>query len=319
MDLFRFLFHKVQRINFWVRLITFRFAVNLFGRARNYFYLYEHIHKVENRKIQIYGDRNGEKTNDTVSLPVRIYHPRESKNLQPVLVYFHGGGFSICSVNTHDAICRHIAKKANCIVVSVDYRLSPEHKFPIPLEDCYEAAKWCVQHATEFGGNPNKIGVGGDSAGGTAAAVIPQLSILQKGPKFHFQVLIYPSIDRRGVIDYPSLKFKGDDMLNSESLLWFSQQYMNNMEVEKFDHRVSPIVFNDLSALPQALVVTTKSDIMRDEAEVYAKMLQNAGVKSTLKRIEIDEVGHGFFVIAKYSTFVHGINVICDWLNDILA
>jgi len=251
-----------------------------------------------------------------VNLPVRIYQPFDSKTLLPVLIYYHGGGFSICSIESHDPICRYIAKKANCIVVSVEYRLAPNYKFPIPIEDSYEAAKWCKDHTHEFNGDANKIGVGGDSAGGNIAAVLPQLSFLRNGPKFLFQLLIYPTVDKRGVVDYPSRKQKGKG-LTPNGLKYFLELYLNNVDVEKFDHRVSPVVFDNFSQLPQALVITAKNDILRDEGEAYAKILQESGVKTTLKRVEVNEAGHGFFQAEKHSTFLYGINIIADWLNTV--
>lgn len=247
----------------------------------------EQVARVENRLIP--GPES--------DIPVRIYTP-EGDGPFPLLVYFHGGGWVICDLDTHDDLCRSLTNGAGCVVVSVDYRLAPEYKFPAAPLDCYAATKWAAEHAAQLNGDPTRIALGGDSAGGNLTAVVTQMVRDQGGPPLVFQLLIYPVTDIG--IDTISKKENAEGyFLTLEDMFWFRDHYLNNKEEWK-NPMVSPLLASDLSGLPPALVITAEYDPLRDEGEIYGRKLKEAGVPVTVTRY--DGMIHGFLSIASSFT-----------------
>jgi len=210
-------------------------------------------------------------------------------------VYFHGGGWVLGSITTHDVLCRSLANAAGCIVVSADYRLAPEHKFPAAPEDCYAATKWVAANAGSFGGYPNRVAVGGDSAGGNLATACALMARDRGGPKLVFQLLFYPAISAAN--DTPSQKEFSDDgfVLSRADMEWFWAHYLNE-PADATNPLACPNKANNLVGLPPALVETASHDPLRDEGERYAEQMKKAGVKVTLTRYE--GVTHGFVSFA---------------------
>lgn len=225
-------------------------------------------------------------------VPLRIYTP-ESRGPLPLLVYFHGGGWVIGNLDTHDAVCRLLAKTAPAVVAAVDYRLAPEHKFPGAAEDCYAATRWVADNAGAIGGDPKKITVGGDSAGGNLAAVVSLMARDRKTPKIGFQLLVYPVT--RHAYDTPSYRENADGyLLTKDAMVWFWNHYLKS-ESDGQNAYASPLLAKDLRGLPPAMVVTAEFDPLRDEGESYAARLREAGVPVKLKRY--DGIIHGFFTM----------------------
>jgi acetyl esterase len=225
-------------------------------------------------------------------VPVRVYTPLEpGRTALPVLAFFHGGGFVIGDLDSHDATCRALANAARCAVVAVDYRLAPEAKFPAAAEDCYAATCWIAANAADLGVDPARIAVGGDSAGGNLAAVTALLARDRSGPRLAHQLLVYPVIDC--AFDTPSYRENAEGyFLTREMMRWFWHHYL-----EKPDHAAdpyaSPIRARSLAGLAPATVITAEYDPLRDEGEAYAARLLQAGVPTSLTRY--DGVIHGFF------------------------
>jgi acetyl esterase len=206
------------------------------------------------------------------------------------LVYFHGGGWVIGSIETHDALCRELTMEAGVVVVSVEYRLAPEHKFPAAADDAYAAVRWVAQHAAELGIDPARIGVGGDSAGGNLAAVVALQARDLGGPPLALQLLIYPiTCDDLGTPSY--VENAEGYMLTRADMAWFWSQYLSD-PAQGDDPRVSPLRAGDLSGLPPAFILTAEYDPLRDEAEAYAARLEQAGVPVRMRRY--DGMIHGF-------------------------
>jgi acetyl esterase len=216
-------------------------------------------------------------------IPVRVYRPALADNL-PVLMYFHGGGFVICNIDTHDRECRRLAKASGCVVISVDYRLAPEHPFPAAAEDAYAATCYVAEHGAEFNVDANRMAVAGDSAGGNLATVVALMSRDRGGPALRYQVLIYPATDWTDESS-PSLQEYGTDhFLTLDAMHWFADQYL-----PRADDRRSPYaspIFADLPGLPPAMVITGECDPVRDQGEAYARKLQAAGVAVAAKRYD---------------------------------
>jgi acetyl esterase len=222
-------------------------------------------------------------------IPVRIYHPHGA-GVKPALVYFHGGGWVIGTLDAYDATCRELAQGADCVVVSVDYRLAPEHRYPAAPDDCYAALKWVAANAASLGVDARRLAVGGDSAGGNLSAVVSQMARDKGGPALRFQLLIYPVTDadftRRSYVDNAE-----GYLLTTASMHWFWDHYVPSKS-QRAEPYASPIRAADLSGLPPAWVCTAEFDPLRDEGEAYAKRLQQAGVSTTLTRF--DGLIHGF-------------------------
>lgn len=227
---------------------------------------------------------------DDAEIKVRIYTP---DGLGPfsLFVYYHGGGWVVGDLETSDASCRMIANRTGRIVVSVDYRLAPEFKFPTPLEDSYAALKWVSENASTLNGNVSNIVVGGDSAGGNLSAVVSLLARDQKGPKISAQILIYPVTN----LSYDTgsyQEFKKGFGLDRAVMIWFGDHYIRNEEDARNPY-VAPLVANNLSNLPPAFVITAENDVLRDEGIAYAERLKEAGVK--VESVTAAGLVHGYF------------------------
>jgi acetyl esterase len=220
---------------------------------------------------------------------VRIYRPKTDRTL-PVVVFFHGGGFVIGDIETHDTTCQRLAAGVPAVVVSVDYRLAPEHPFPAAVDDCEAATAWVCAHSAEFGADPARLAVAGDSAGGNLAAVVSRRARDAGGPPIAFQLLVYPGTDMTRSL--PSHVENGTGyLLDSDAMTWFRDQYMGDADPRQPD--ASPLFVDDLSGLPPALVVTAEFDPLRDEGEAYADRMRQAGVAVTTSRY--DGMIHGFY------------------------
>ncbi|MCH8161564.1 MAG: alpha/beta hydrolase [Chloroflexi bacterium] len=216
-------------------------------------------------------------------IPVRIYTPA-GEAPYPILVYYHGGGWVIGDLETSDGISRAFANAASCIVVSVDYRLAPEHKFPAAIDDAFAALNWVAEHAAEIGGDPSRIAAGGESAGANLTAVIAQLAKDAGGPRLAYQLLAYPVTNF--AFDTESYQKNGDDYyLTEESMRWFWGLYLND-EAEGVDPKASPLLSEDVSGLPLGIVITPEYDPLRDEGEAYGMRLQEAGIDFEIWRAE---------------------------------
>ena len=227
---------------------------------------------------------------------IRIYTPHEPApgELLPILVFYHGGGFVIGSLDSYDNLCRAIANRTDCIVVSVDYRLAPEHKFPAAVDDALEAYQWVIDHAGELDGDAGRMAIGGDSAGGNITAVTA-IGIRDEGYMAPLlQILIYPVAG--GAPETPShYEFAEGLLLTRASILWFYDQYLDRPE-DATDPRFAPLLADDLSDLPPALVIVAGHDPLRDEGIAYADRLGQAGVEAEL--VNYEGMVHGFLSLA---------------------
>jgi len=239
----------------------------------------EPVAKVEDRLIP---DPAGQ-------IPVRVYTPQGSGSL-PVLVWFHGGGFALGSIEIVDEFCRALTNAAGCITVSVDYRLAPEHKFPAAVDDCYTATKWVAENANATGSDPTRIAVGGDSAGGNLAAVVALMARDRGTPPLVYQLLVYPVTNF--AFDTPSHREYADGyFLTKDDMTWFCNLYLRS-EADSHNPYASPLQAQDLRGLPPALVITGEFDPLRDEGEAYAARMREAGVPVACKRYS--GMIHGF-------------------------
>ncbi len=241
------------------------------------------VHHVENRSIPGPG---GE-------IPVRVYRPSDERSL-PALVYFHGGGWVLGNLDSHDATCRSLTNGGQCVVISVDYRLAPESKFPAAADDAFAATTWVAENAASLGIDPARIAVGGDSAGGNLAAAVTLMAKEQGGPSIVYQVLLYPVTD----YDFDTASYQSNAegyMLTKRSMIWFWNHYLAD-PADGQNPYASPLRATDLSGLPPALVMTAEFDPLRDEGAAYAERLQQAGVPV----VYTDYPGmiHGFFGMA---------------------
>jgi acetyl esterase len=205
-------------------------------------------------------------------------------------MWYHGGGFVIGDLETHDSICRMLANRADCLVVAVDYRLAPEFKFPAAVEDCEAALKWVALHAAEFGGDPARIAVGGDSAGGNLATVVAMLARDAGYPTLAFQLLIYPTTAPEPETQ-SHRSFAQGYLLTRNTIVWFYKHYLRTPR-DAQDFRFAPLVADDLSNLPPAFVLVAGYDPLRDEGVDYAKRLIEAGNRVRLANYE--GLIHGF-------------------------
>jgi acetyl esterase len=222
----------------------------------------------------------------------RHYYPATT-DPAPLLVFYHGGGWTIGDLDTHDALCRLTCRDADIHVLSVDYRLAPEHPAPAAVDDAYAAFRWAHEHAADLGAIPGKIAVGGDSAGGNLAAVVSQLARDEdsRGPKPVLQWLIYPRTDLTAQTRSLSL-FADGFLLTKHDIDWFERQYLGGSGVEPTDPRISPLLAESLSGLPPALIATAGFDPLRDEGDRYAAALRAAGTAVDLRCM--GSLTHGF-------------------------
>ncbi len=224
-------------------------------------------------------------------LRLRIYTPTGSGPF-PLLAFFHGSGFVVCSLETHDIACRNLCAGAGCVVVSVDYRLAPEHKYPAGPDDCLHATRWAAANAAGLGADPARIAVCGDSAGGNMAAVTTLRVRDEGGPPLCAQLLIYPVTDHYDA-GHPSYVENAEGYgLTARGMAWYFDHYLAD-RAQAADPLVSPLRAPNLRGLPPALVYSAEYDVLRDEAERYAERLRAADVPVTMKRWP--GMNHGFF------------------------
>jgi acetyl esterase len=221
---------------------------------------------------------------------LRIYTPvAAGAGVIPAIVYFHGGGFVVGDLDTGDALCRMLANDSQCRVVSVDYRLAPEHKFPAAVEDCFAAAKWVEENATALGIDPNLLAVAGDSAGANLAAVVAQLAKSSNGvPHIGYQLLIYPATRIGAEAERQQMQ---GYILDQRTLAWFHGHYLPE-QYDRSDPRISPLEATDLKSLPPAYIMTAGFDPLREEGIAYAEKLRDAGVAVT--HVDYPSMVHGF-------------------------
>jgi len=258
---------------------------------------------------------------DTVPGPLkaRYYAPKQGSGKdskrRPLLVFFHGGGFVLGDLDTHDPACRLLCRHADLHVLAVDYRLAPEHPFPAALEDASAAFAWARAHAEELGADPARIAVGGDSAGGNLSAALAQLAVREGTPAPVAQLLLYPTLDRTEERASLGLFAEGF-FLSRADIDWFQKHYMGAL-TDCSDPRLSPLKCRELSGLPPALVITAGFDPLRDEGEAYAAALQEAGTPVTLRRF--DGLVHGFANMTGVSPVCRGAVVeIASMLRQLL-
>src|SRR5581483_810451 len=221
----------------------------------------------------------------------RVYRP-DAEGPLPAIVYLHGGGWVVGSIESHDPLCRALAARTPCVAVSVDYRLAPEHRFPAAVDDAWEATLWVAAHAAELGADPGRIAVGGDSAGGNLAAVVA-LRARERGLPLALQVLIYPVIDHD--LDSPGYREHGSGLnLTRAKMEWYWRQYLG--EGDGSEPEASPIRATDHARLAPALVQTAEYDPLVWEGEAYARTLERAGMPVRLTRYESQI--HGFVRLA---------------------
>jgi acetyl esterase len=231
------------------------------------------------------------------AVPLRLLRPAGSaaETVLPVLVYFHGGGWTIGDIDSHDVLCRQLCNASGCAVVSVDYRLGPEHRFPAAVDDCVAATRWVRSHATELQLDPARLAVGGDSAGGNLAAVVC-LVLRDAGEALPaFQLLVYPATDMRAVA--PSHTTNGQGyMLTRDSIAYYRGHYIADV-AQWADWRASPLLAPDLAGLPPALVLTAGFDPLRDEGRQYADALSAAGTPT--QYVCFERQIHGFITMGR--------------------
>jgi acetyl esterase len=249
-------------------------------------------------------------------LRLRIYPPHGDGPF-PLLAFFHGSGFVLCSLDTHDGMCRNLCAGAGCVVVSVDYRLAPEHKFPAGSDDCLFATRWIAQHAAELNGDVAHLAVAGDSAGGNLAAVTALRVRDEGGPTLCGQLLVYP------VTDYytsgtPSYRENAEGYgLTYDTMVWFWDHYLNAASDAAHPH-ASPLRAQNLGRLPPALVVTAEFDPLRDEGEYYADKLRAAGTPAVTSRW--DGMNHGFFFwVGRVDKAGAAMAESCAWLREVFG
>lgn len=228
-------------------------------------------------------------------IPLRVYEPRAARPDErlPVLMWFHGGGFVIGDLDTHDTACRRLAKEGDCLVVAVDYRLAPESKFPAAVEDCMAALRWVALQGAEIGADVTRIGVGGDSAGGNLAAVCALLARDEGFPKLAHQLLIYPCTAPEPETRSHKLFAEGH-LLTRRTITWFYAQYLRNAR-DTQDFRFGPLIADDLTGVPPAFVLVAGYDPLRDEGVQYATRLVEAGIDVTF--VNMAGMIHGFYIM----------------------
>ena len=223
-------------------------------------------------------------------IPVRIYTP-VGPGPFPILAWFHGGGWVVGDLDSADGTARQLTVGANCVTVSVDYRLSPETKFPGALDDCYAATMWAAQHAAELNGDASRLAVGGDSAGGNLAAAVALMTRDRQSPALAFQLLIYPVTDRNFATASYTDNAEGY-LLSKASMEWYWDHYLSDPS-DALNPYAAPLQAKDFSGLPPALVITAEYDPLCDEGEAYGARLKAAGIPTVCTRY--DGMIHGFF------------------------
>ena len=248
-------------------------------------------------------------------LPIRIYVP-QGQEPYGVCLYFHGGGWVLNNLDTHDDLVRRLAAHSGCVFINVDYRLAPEHKFPAAIEDAYAALTWVYSHAAQFGWDPRRIAVAGDSAGANLAAVACLMSRDRNGPPIAFQALIYPITDCD--FERPSYRENSEGyFLTRREMIWFWDQYVVS-EAQRREPYASPLLAPSLKGLPPASIITAEYDPLRDEGEAYAAALRAAGVEVALHRYE--GMIHAFVRrVQQFETARHAILKIGQQVRDAIG
>ncbi len=243
------------------------------------------IHRTQDRRL----------SGTASDVGVRIYWPREANENEklPVLMWFHGGGFVVGNLDTHDSVCRMLAIQADCIVVAVDYRLAPEYQFPAGVQDSLAAVRWMALNAGEIGGDPKRIAVGGDSAGANLATVVAVLARDEGHPNIVFQLLVYPCTAPEPETA-SHRKFGEGYVLTRNTIVWFYKHYLKSQR-DSNDPRFAPLLTDDLSKLPPSLIIVAGYDPLRDEGIEYAKRLIEAGNRVAL--INYEGMTHGFYLM----------------------
>jgi acetyl esterase len=234
------------------------------------------------------------------ALPARLYSPPPGKAAPaPLIVFFHGGGFVIGDLDTHDVPCRVLCRETGAHVLAVDYRLAPEHPFPAPVDDACAAYTWARANAQRLGADPARIAVAGDSAGANLATVLTQLCVKRGVPPPLLQILFYPTVDRS--VDRSSLElFAEGYFLTRADVEWYTQQYVPN-RADLVDPRVSPLLSQELSGQSPALIVTAGFDPLRDEGDAYADALRSAG--NEVRLYHLTDLIHGFINMSSLSAY----------------
>ncbi len=241
---------------------------------------------IENRTLPVAG----------ADIPARTYRPvGTEEQALPALVYYHGGGHVIGSLDTHHDIARHMAREAGIAVVSVQYRKAPEHKFPLPAEDCFEALRWVAANAAALGINAQALAVGGDSAGANLAAVVALMAKQSGGPATRLQILVYPITDYACTAESYTTFAEGFGGLTRDAMVWFQDHYLNGPG-DQADWRASPNLAADHTGLPPALFITAECDVLLDDSLAYIETLKAAGV--AVEHAHYDGMIHGFFSMA---------------------
>lgn len=260
-------------------------------------------------------------------IPVRIYRPHENHekprpgadpvaSLAPAVVFYHGGGFVLCSLQSHDGFCRAMARYTRSIVVSVDYRLAPEHPAPAAAEDAYDAFRWVVGHATELGIDPERIAVAGDSAGGNLAAVTAILCRERGAPMPVAQVLLYPAIDPS--FETPSYRAYATGYFNTlAAMQWYWRQYLGGDDLPEPVHLVAPARADSHAGLPDAVLITAGLDPLYSEGVSYAHLLRSAGVPVVHR--DFPGLFHGFMTMMPFAPASAARELLWSDMNDLLA
>ncbi len=249
-------------------------------------------------------------------LRARVYRPvTEGGGSVPTLVFVHGGGFVIGDIDSYDAQCRMLCRSAGAVVLAFEYRLAPEARFPAAVEDAVAATAWALDHVADLGGDPARIAVGGDSAGGNLAAIACQ-ELRGHEPPIAAQLLLYPVTDMSQ--ERPSYAENGEGLfLTEDDMRWFEASYLAEGDSRE-DPRVSPLLAADLSGLPPAIVISAELDPLRDDGEAYAQALEDAGVRVVRRRY--DSLVHGFFGMAAVSdAAAAAAAAVCADLRELLA
>ncbi len=246
---------------------------------------------LDDRDVRVAGTRPVSIPGPAGAIPARHYRPAAGDAPAPLLVFFHGGGWVLGDLDSHDAACRLIARDAGVHVLAVDYRLAPEHKAPAAIDDAYAAYRWAREHAGELGADPGRVAVGGDSAGGNLAALVTLLARDAGDPLPSLQWLIYPATDLRGGTRSRSL-FGTGFLLTKHDMDWFQTLYVEGSGMDYSDPMISPLLADDVAGLSPALVVTAGFDPLRDEGDQYAARLRQAGVAVDHRRLP--SMIHGF-------------------------
>lgn len=253
---------------------------------------------------------------DSHARKARLYRPITSAAALPLLVFFHGGGWVLGDLDSHDILCRRLANSSGCAVLAVDYRLAPESKFPAALDDAIATTNWAFENATKLNIDPHRVAIGGDSAGANLAAVVTHVARDAGAPPIRFQLLIYPVVDLH--FGHPSHQLKEDALpVLGETMIWFRDHYLSD-PAQRGNWRASPLLAENFSCLPPAYVVTAGYDPLADEGRAYAEKLASSGV--TVKHRHYPGQIHGFLTMGvEFPTTESAVAEIGEVLRQAVA